>query len=226
MALWIEWFRCTYKLRAACSRRITFLWMALILAMMAIRPDLLGVTSFVRSSFLNPLCYHLLLNFFHSSAVALNLLLEVWVKLAMYLFHPIRVNGYIVFVADGLKIPKEGKKMPAVKSLHQESGDNLQTRAEAEEETAGTAEAVRHQGPASQLVQGLAYFLQGTKPGVRRARRDHPISRSRSSVAPGRTVGAVHPGQASHAREDHPDVQLPGSRCTDDHQAVWIALQD
>ena len=124
MALWIEWFRCTHKLRAACSRRITFLWMTLVLAMMAIRPDLLGVTSFVRSSFLNPLRYHLLLNFFHSSAVALNLLLEAWVKLAMRLFQPICVNGYVVFAADGLKIPKEGKKMPAVKSLHQESGNN------------------------------------------------------------------------------------------------------
>lgn len=124
MALWIEWFRCTHKLRTACSRRITFLWMALVLAMMAIRPDLLGVSSFVRSSFLNPLCYHLLLSFFHSRAVDLNLLLEAWVKLAMRLFHPICVNGYVVFVADGLKIPKEGKKMPAVKSLHQESGNN------------------------------------------------------------------------------------------------------
>jgi len=124
MALWIEWFRCTHKLRAACSRRISFLWLTLALAMMAIRPDILGVTSFVRSSSLNPLCYHLLLNFFHSSAVALNLLLEAWVKLAMHLFRPISVNGYLVFAADGLKIPKEGKKMPAVKSLHQESGDN------------------------------------------------------------------------------------------------------
>ena len=74
--------------------------MALVLAMMAIRPDLLGVTSFVRSSSLNPLCYHLLLNFFHSSAVSLNLL-EVWVKLAMRLFKPICVNGYVVFVVRG-----------------------------------------------------------------------------------------------------------------------------
>ena len=42
----------------------------------------------------------------------------------MRLFQPITVGGYVVFAADGLKVPKEGKKMPAVKSLHQESGDN------------------------------------------------------------------------------------------------------
>jgi len=124
MALWIEWFRCTHQLRDACSRRITFMWMVLALASLAIRPDLLGVSSFVRASFLDPLCYYSLLHFFHSSALALPMLLEVWVKLAMRLFQPITVNGHVVFVADGLKVPKEGKKMPAVKSLHQESDDN------------------------------------------------------------------------------------------------------
>ena len=30
----------------------------------------------------------------------------------------------LILVADGLKVPKEGRKMPAVKKLHQESGDN------------------------------------------------------------------------------------------------------
>ncbi|MFH2003111.1 MAG: transposase [Planctomycetota bacterium] len=124
MRLWIEWFRCVHKLRSACSRHVTFSWMVLVLAAMAIRPDLLGVTSFVRGSFLDPLYYRLLLSHFHSSAVSLPLLLEAWVKLAMRLFQPITAGGYVVFAADGLKVPKEGKKMPAVKSLHQESGDN------------------------------------------------------------------------------------------------------
>lgn len=124
MALWIEWFRCAHQLRSACSRSLTFLWMTLALAAFAIRPDLLGATSFVRASFIDPLCYYSLLNFFHSNALALPRLLELWVKLAMRLFNPITVNGYVVFAADGLKVPKEGKKMPAVKSLHQESGNN------------------------------------------------------------------------------------------------------
>ena len=56
MVLWIEWFRCVHELRSACSRHVTFAWMALVLAGMAIRLDLLGVTSFVRGSFLDPFC--------------------------------------------------------------------------------------------------------------------------------------------------------------------------
>jgi len=39
-------------------------------------------------------------------------------------FRPLTWNGRLVFLADGLKIPKEGRKMPAVKKLHQESADN------------------------------------------------------------------------------------------------------
>ncbi len=124
MQLWIEWFRCIHQLRSACSRSATFLWMALALSALAIRPDLLGVTSFVRGAFLNPVRYHSLLNFFHSKALPLQKLLEVWIKLALKLFSPVTVEGHIVFVADGLKVSKEGKRMPAVKCLHQESGNN------------------------------------------------------------------------------------------------------
>jgi len=98
--------------------------MAFVLASMAIRPDLLGVTSFVRASFLEPQCYDLLLHFFHSNALNLSLLLELWTKLAVSLFTPVTEGGYVLFVADGLKVPKEGRKMPAVKSLHQESANN------------------------------------------------------------------------------------------------------
>lgn len=124
MSLWLEWFRCVRMLRPACSRYVTFLWMALVMASMVIRPDLLGVTSFVRGSFLQPFTYNLLLHFFHSTALACDLLAELWIKLALRLFKPVTVDGFVVFAADGLKVPKEGKKMPAVKCLHQESSDN------------------------------------------------------------------------------------------------------
>lgn len=35
-----------------------------------------------------------------------------------------RVNGRLLLVGDSIKIPKEGRKMPAVKGLHQESESN------------------------------------------------------------------------------------------------------
>jgi hypothetical protein len=98
--------------------------MMVVLVAWVARPDLLGVTSFVRASFLDPATYHPLLGFFHSGALPLGPLLAAWVKLAMSLFSPVSEGGYVVFVADGLKVGKEGRKMPAVKSLHQESANN------------------------------------------------------------------------------------------------------
>ena len=122
--LWLEIFRCIHELRPACSRQRTFLWMVVAIVSLAIRQDTVGVTSFIRGSFLRPACYDALLHLFHSDALDLSILLKLWVKLAMRLFCPVKTAGFIVFAADGLKIPKEGKKMPAVKCLHQESGNN------------------------------------------------------------------------------------------------------
>ncbi len=65
-----------------------------------------------------------MLHLFHSSALKLDLLLRLWVKLAFRLFSPVVVAGHAIVLADGFKAPKEGKKMPSVKSLHQESADN------------------------------------------------------------------------------------------------------
>jgi hypothetical protein len=124
MVLWQEFVRCVACLRTACRRKRTSMWLAVVLIAWAARPDLLGVTSLVRASFLQEGCYHLLLNFFHSGAVVLPLLIQAWIRLALTLFEPVSETGYTILVADGLKVAKEGKKMPGVKSLHQESTDN------------------------------------------------------------------------------------------------------
>lgn len=124
MVLWREFIRCVAALRTACKRNATYIWMMVVLVAWAARPDLLGVTSFVRASFVRESCYRLLLHFFHSSALVLSRLLEAWIRLAMSLFKPVKEAGYTILVADGLKVAKEGRKMPAVKCLHQESTNN------------------------------------------------------------------------------------------------------
>jgi hypothetical protein len=124
MVLWNEWWRCVAQLRPACARAVTFMWMALVLLGMSIRLDLAGVTSFVRASWLLPGAYRRLLHLFHTPALRLPELTSLWTRLALTLFTPLRFGGRPLFAADGLKVPKEGRKMPAVKHLHQESSDN------------------------------------------------------------------------------------------------------
>ena len=124
MGLWRAWFRCVQGLRPACARRSTFFWMTLVLAGLSIRADGAGVSSFVRVLGLKSVCYRRLLHLCHSRALVVGTLTACWVRLAQGLFTPLRVNGRLVVVDDGLKVAKEGRKMPAVKKLHQSSQNN------------------------------------------------------------------------------------------------------
>lgn len=125
MLLWTHWWNLVCELRSACARTRTFLWMSLCLAGMTIRKDLRGVTSIVRALGLEPACYDRLLDFFHSSALDLNKLTCTWCALVFRLDPGIlRVNARPVLVGDGIKVAKAGRKMPAVKKLHQQSESN------------------------------------------------------------------------------------------------------
>jgi hypothetical protein len=126
MQLWTSWIDAVMPLRSAFSRERTFLWFVTILIAFSIRSDAVGVTSFVRALDLMPQAYPLLLNTIHSSAIRLVQLRRQWAHHCLRLFAPflVKFNGRIVLVADGIKNPKEGRKMPAVKSCHQESTNN------------------------------------------------------------------------------------------------------
>ncbi len=123
--LWKHWWKLVCELRSACARTRTFLWMAICLAGMTTRKDLMGVTSIVRALGLAPACYDRLLDFFHSSALDLNKLARLWCAL-VFRAHPgvLRVNGRPVLIGDGIKVAKAGRKMPGVKKLHQQSESN------------------------------------------------------------------------------------------------------
>jgi len=126
MQLWVQWWWVVSQLRPACSRFRTFLWMATCLAGMTVRGDLMGVTSLLRALGLKKGCYERMLGLFHSSALDVNVLTRLWVALILKLLSPsiVKINGRMVLVGDGIKVAKSGKKMPAVKRLHQESDSN------------------------------------------------------------------------------------------------------
>lgn len=125
-SLWPAWWGIVSQLRPAFARTGTFLWFAVALAATCTRPDLRGVTSFVRALGLTKRCYWRLLGMFHSTAVRRDELPALWSRLALSLLKPFLfcVNGRIVLLADGIKAPKTGRKMPGVKKLHQKSQNN------------------------------------------------------------------------------------------------------
>jgi DDE superfamily endonuclease len=125
LSLWNCWWKAIQLLRPAFSRLSTFMWFATIVAGITVRGDTLGVTSIVRALNLRPKLYHRLLAHFHSTGVKLDRLAALWTQVVLRLFlNPVRVNGRLVLVGDGIKAPKRGRKMPAVKLLHQQSESN------------------------------------------------------------------------------------------------------
>src|ERR1035437_779259 len=124
MKLWTQWLQAARLLRPACQRSLTFVWMALVLMGLCCRSDNFGVTSFVRVLNLRGDAYRRFLHLFHSKGLDLNLLTSCWVRLCLVLFRPFEVGSRLVCLADGIKVPKEGLRMPGVKSLHQESQNN------------------------------------------------------------------------------------------------------
>lgn len=125
MQLWTEWWSWIEPIRGCCSRTQSFLWLAAVMAGTSTRSDLLGVSSIVRALGLASRYYDNLLDFFHSPAVDPDRLSRKWVEIIFKRLPGIeRVNGMAVLLGDGIKIPKRGRKMPAVKSLHQVSDSN------------------------------------------------------------------------------------------------------
>src|ERR1700681_93991 len=125
LSLWGIWWNAILLLRPAFSRLRTFMWFATAVAGLTVRLELLGVTSIVRALNLRPRLYTKLLDHFHSSGINLDRLSALWTQAVLQMFpHLVRVNGRLVLVGDGIKAPKRGKKMPAVKLLHQQSESN------------------------------------------------------------------------------------------------------
>jgi len=125
MQLWILWWNAIWNLRPGCTRLRSFMWFSLNVAGLTLRTELMGVTSLIRALGLHAQCYDNLLDNYHSAGIRLDNMTALWAQLVLTHFPGlIRVNARLVLVGDGIKVPKQGKKMPAVKLLHQVSGSN------------------------------------------------------------------------------------------------------
>ncbi|RUS45009.1 transposase, partial [Cohnella sp. AR92] len=107
--------------RACFSRAAAFEWFVVIVVGLMVRADHLGVTSIVRDLALTLRHSESMLHFFSSSAWPLESLRLAWQRVVHRFAPLLRVRGRVVFVGDGVKQAKEGRHMPGVKKLHQES---------------------------------------------------------------------------------------------------------
>jgi hypothetical protein len=109
--------------RPCFSRAAAFEWFVVIVAGLLVRTDTLGVTSVIRGLMLT-VDYMGLIGFFRSSAWGLELLTAKWCALVQQYAPLVKHMGAVVIIGDGVKKSKEGRRMPGVKRLHQESGNS------------------------------------------------------------------------------------------------------
>ena len=93
-----------------------------------LRTDYLGITSIVRALALRPEVYNALVHFCHASSWDLTLIRHCWWETIAKCMPLYQECGMYIFIADGVKQAKEGRRIPGVKRLHQES--ETQSKAE------------------------------------------------------------------------------------------------
>lgn len=108
-------------MRPAFSRQATYGWFVVVFVGFLLRDDTFGVSSVVRAVALAPQSYTCLLHFFHSTAWTVEGVMELWWRWLVAREVAYRLGDRLVFLGDHTKTPKNGRNMPAVTTLHQDS---------------------------------------------------------------------------------------------------------
>lgn len=103
------------------SRHAAYQWFVIIVIGLMIRSDKLGTTSIMRDLALNPKLYETMNHFFRASSWTLEAIRHKWLQVVKTYAPLYTVAGYTILIGDGVKQAKEGKHMPGVKKLFQES---------------------------------------------------------------------------------------------------------
>ena len=107
--------------RPAFSYKATHLWFIVVFVGFLMRTDTFGVTSIVRGLSLSPNHYTSILNFFHSSAWSVETLMNTWWGWLKKECMTYCINDRLIIAGDHTKVAKDGRYMPAVTTLHQDS---------------------------------------------------------------------------------------------------------
>lgn len=100
----------------------TWKWFAAAVIGFMIRTNTCGgITSIISSLRLKPELYHDLLHFFRSDGYAIEELYDEWIRIAANNSELLYVGGRVLLLGDHIKVSKEGRRMPDIQLLHQES---------------------------------------------------------------------------------------------------------
>lgn len=114
--------------RRCFTRGSAYHWFVVVICGLMVRTDHLGVSSVIRGLGLHGSRYECLIHFFRSRAYSLDQLRKVWYSIVRKSGILYQINGRSLMIGDGTKEPKEGRFMPGVKKLFQESENACKPR--------------------------------------------------------------------------------------------------
>ena len=106
------------------SRKASFRWFVTITIGFMLCSDKLGITSVIRDLALSPDCCLSMIHFFRASSWSLDTIRRRWFCAVNDCFPLYKEGNFHILVGDGVKQSKEGRRMPGVKKLFQESGNS------------------------------------------------------------------------------------------------------
>jgi hypothetical protein len=109
------------KFRSCFSREATYYWFFLVMLGLIVRGDHYGVSSIVRWLRLAPGYYWPILNFFNSNGWELEGVLLCWWNYCLHDAACLKIQERLVLIGDHTNQPKDGRKMPGVVTIHQDS---------------------------------------------------------------------------------------------------------
>ena len=103
------------------SRAGAFKWFTVVVLGLMVRSDKLGITSVLRALSIAPKNYESILHFFRADSWSLPNVQACWYEVVRKHIPLFCYEGKAILVGDGTKQAKEGRYMPGVKKLAQES---------------------------------------------------------------------------------------------------------
>lgn len=107
--------------RKAFSRNITWLMFCMVVLGFIGTHEMRGVTSFCQFWGLNTNGYKALIHFFRVSIWSLDKVIELWWEFVLSQNETVMSHGRAVLLGDHTCVPKDGRQMPCVVTMHQHS---------------------------------------------------------------------------------------------------------
>jgi hypothetical protein len=110
-----------YSFREVFSRFRTWILFSMVILGFIGAPEMIGVTSFCRFWGLGESFYYSLCNFFRSTAWSLEAIICLWTTFVLAQNKTVMIQQRAIILGDHTYTPKDGRRMPGVVTLHQDS---------------------------------------------------------------------------------------------------------